>query len=245
MTILAMAAAVAAVWCWVPGSPRRRLRRVFASNQPSRAPFAALSISDPKVVRWISALAGVGIGFAIGSAWGWALAALIAVFGPRLLGRLESRGDRDRRELLQRQSADAADLLTACLASGAPVSTSVVAVGHALGEPIEQPLQLLTARLALGADPVQVWQLLGQEPGLGNLAQHVARSSESGAPLTDVLPGLADDLRRQARAHAETAARAAGVRAVAPLAACFLPAFLLVGVVPIVASLALPYLTGL
>jgi hypothetical protein len=32
------------------------------------------------------------------------------------------------------------------------------------------------------------------------------------------------------------------VRSVAPLAACFLPAFLLIGIVPVVASLALPFL---
>ena len=120
----------------------------------------------------------------------------------------------------------------------------MVAVANALGQPIARPLRLLTSRLALGADPVQVWQLLAHEPGLSTLAHHVARSLESGAPLLDVLPGLGVDLRRQARVQAETAARAAGVKAVAPLAVCFLPAFLLVGVVPIVASLALPYLAG-
>jgi hypothetical protein len=32
------------------------------------------------------------------------------------------------------------------------------------------------------------------------------------------------------------------VRSVAPLAACFLPAFFLIGIVPVVASLALPFL---
>jgi hypothetical protein len=36
----------------------------------------------------------------------------------------------------------------------------------------------------------------------------------------------------------QAAARAAGVRVVAPLALCFLPAYLVIGVVPIVASLA-------
>ena len=45
-------------------------------------------------------------------------------------------------------------------------------------------------------------------------------------------------MRRDRQRAVEVAAQAAGVRAVAPLAACFLPAFLLLGVVPVVASLA-------
>jgi pilus assembly protein TadC len=56
--------------------------------------------------------------------------------------------------------------------------------------------------------------------------------------LVDVLPVIAEELRRDARVRAEAAARSAGVRAVLPLVACFLPAFLLIGVVPVVASLA-------
>jgi hypothetical protein len=36
----------------------------------------------------------------------------------------------------------------------------------------------------------------------------------------------------------EVAARSAGVRSVAPLAACYLPAFILLGIVPVVASMA-------
>ena len=64
------------------------------------------------------------------------------------------------------------------------------------------------------------------------------RSAQSGAPLSTVLARIAQDMRRDRHAAVEVAARSAGVRAVAPLAACFLPAFLLVGVVPVVASLA-------
>jgi hypothetical protein len=53
---------------------------------------------------------------------------------------------------------------------------------------------------------------------------------------------VAEDQRDEARSRAEAAARAAGVRSVAPLVACFLPAFILIGIVPVVASLALPLL---
>jgi len=243
--VLAIVAAVGAVLCWLPPSSRRRTRALFSQPITTSERRRSLTLSDPRLIRWISISAAIMLGFTLGTWWGWVLAVGTALVAPRLLGGLETAHTRERRQQLQKQSADAADLLTACLASGAPVSVSVAAVSEALGQPIAGPLNLLIARLDLGADPVHVWRLLAQEPGLANLSHHVARSLDSGAPLTDVLPGLADDLRRQARAHSETAARSAGVRAVAPLAVCFLPAFLLVGVVPIVASLALPYLSGL
>ncbi len=48
---------------------------------------------------------------------------------------------------------------------------------------------------------------------------------------------LADELERESAARAEDAARRVGVAAALPLGVCLLPAFLLLGVVPTVASL--------
>lgn len=243
MTLLALIAAVGAVLVWLPASSRRRARRVFASDA-ERIESPRAGLADPRVVRLVSALGGLGVAIGIGGIWGWGLGAAIAIGAPIALGRLESQRDRQRREALERQGADAADLLAACLASGAPVAPSAAAVGRALGDPIAEPLGSLVASLSLGADPVDAWRAVGAQPGMSGLSRAVARSLESGAPLTTTLPGIADDLRRSSRMQVEAAARAAGVRAVAPLAACFLPAFLLIGVVPIVASLAIPFLTG-
>jgi pilus assembly protein TadC len=242
LTLIAMLCTAGAVLMLWPPHQRRRTRRVFP--HPESPVRSRISMSSTRMLRLVGVLAGLGIGVAIGTWWGWVAGALIAVFAPRLLGRLESRAERDRRETLEKQSAEVADLLAACLSSGAPVSTSASAVADALGEPVATSLRGLAASVNLGADPVTAWRAMGDQPGLGPLCHQVARSLESGAPLADALPGLADDLRRTARATAETAARAAGVRAVAPLAVCFLPAFLLVGVVPIVVSLALPFLTS-
>ncbi len=62
------------------------------------------------------------------------------------------------------------------------------------------------------------------------------RSTESGAPLADGLTRLAEDCRRERRTETQLRARKVGVKAAGPLAACFLPAFMLVGVVPTVAG---------
>lgn len=241
MTLIAMLCTIGAVLTLWPVNERRRAHRIFRA--PKVAQRQRLSMSSARMLRFVGVIAGLGIGVFLGTWWGWVAGAVIALVTPRLLGRLESRAERERREHLEKQSAEVADLLAACLASGAPVSSSAAAVAEALGEPIAEPLRGLAASVSLGADPVAAWQAMGDQPGLGPLCTQVARSLESGAPLADALPGLADDLRRTARATAETAARAAGVRAVAPLAVCFLPAFLLLGVVPIVVSLALPFFT--
>jgi hypothetical protein len=64
----------------------------------------------------------------------------------------------------------------------------------------------------------------------------MARSLDTGAPMADGLRLLASDLRRAHRAAVERKARGVGVRAAAPLGLCFLPAFVLVGIVPTVVS---------
>jgi hypothetical protein len=72
----------------------------------------------------------------------------------------------------------------------------------------------------------------------------VSRASATGAPLAAAMRELAADERERARWAATEQARVAGVRAVGPLAACFLPAFVLVGVVPVVAGVAGSLLRG-
>jgi len=52
------------------------------------------------------------------------------------------------------------------------------------------------------------------------------------------LQTLAGDTRAEARSRADAAVRRAGVWVLAPLGACFLPAFLCLGVVPLVLGIA-------
>jgi hypothetical protein len=68
----------------------------------------------------------------------------------------------------------------------------------------------------------------------------LSRAAEGGAPVAAAVSRLAADARADARARGEQAARRVGVLAVAPLGLCFLPAFVLLGVVPVIAGLAGP-----
>jgi len=100
----------------------------------------------------------------------------------------------------------------------------------------------VASSLACGAD------LLGSpdrgDDPLAGLLRAVDRATTTGAPLADTVRDVASDAREQARWQALERARRAGVQAVGPLAACFLPAFVLVGVVPVVAGIAQALLAG-
>lgn len=204
---------------------------------------SGVRIADPRVVRAVAAIAGVIIAFTWGGWFGIVLGLVTAVLAPIAVGRMESKADRHRRERLAAQAAMVADLLAACLLAGAPLSRATRAVADASGAPISEPLHRLVHAIDLGADPVIAWQSLDID-ALAPLGRAVARSASTGAALSPLLVGIADDLRRDERARGEAAARAAGVKAVGPLAACFLPAFVLLGVVPVVAGLAAPFLNG-
>jgi hypothetical protein len=55
--------------------------------------------------------------------------------------------------------------------------------------------------------------------------------------VVDTVARLAEHLAAEERAGVEDRARTVGIRAAVPLGLCLLPAFLLLGVVPTVASL--------
>ena len=89
-----------------------------------------------------------------------------------------------------------------------------------------------------------MWREVASDPVLAPLGRVLARADESGAPVADAVARLSDDLARDARADAEDRARSVGVRAALPLGLCLLPAFVLVGIVPVVAGLVGPLLSG-
>ena len=83
---------------------------------------------------------------------------------------------------------------------------------------------------------------VSSEVGLGVAAESILErdrwAARGGAGLESVLLGIAYEMRREHRSRVEVAARTAGVKAVIPLALCFLPGFFALGVIRIVASLA-------
>lgn len=235
--------------------PPRRLAAGAGDRAASSTDSAALSST---VVPWSSGAAAragpaspavlafgaaCGAWFLVGGWPGVPVGAGVGVVAWRVLSRREPAELRRRREALQRGIPLTVDLLAASLSSGSAPAGAMANLLDAVDPPLREELRTPVARLRLGAEPVVVWAEMARHPQLGHLGRCLLRATESGASVADALQRLSADLRQQARAEVEARARAVGVKASAPLGLCLLPAFVLLGIVPLVAGL-LPVLLG-
>ena len=110
-------------------------------------------------------LLGAGIAAVIGSLIGVALGVGAAALLHHLLGRLEPRASRDRRIAIARQLPEAADLLAATLASGAPPARACSAVATGIDEPLSSMLGRVSASLNFGASSTEAWADADPEGG--------------------------------------------------------------------------------
>lgn len=140
--------------------------------------------------------------------------------------------------------ASSLDVLAVCLAAGMAVSTAAAAVAPSAPPKLAAVLRRAADLLALGADPVVAWSVppeLPVGPGdaqLDALLRLARRSASSGAALAGSVAELADQCRDDATHAATAAAERAGVLIAGPLGLCFLPAFVCLGIVPVIAGLA-------
>jgi len=188
--------------------------------------------------RWLLALlAGLGAWLFFAGGAGLIGGPVVTVVVWVMVGRSESPVVRRERDAVRRELPHVVTLLAAALRAGvAPVAAARL-VCRALPGPATTRLDRTVARLELGADPAEVWSQLAQEPGLAPLGRALSRSHATGASVVTAVERLSDQLAREARGDVEDRARAVGVKAAVPLGLCLLPAFLLIGIVPLVAGL--------
>jgi Flp pilus assembly protein TadB len=186
-----------------------------------------------RALPWLAvALAVVATSQLVGGLVGLLAGLVVGVIAHRWISGAESSRGRRKRAEIERDLPFAVDLLVACVAAGRSPVAGVAAVAEADPGALGDRLREVSGRLALGADHERVWRDLAADPVLAPLGHSLARSTRTGSSVTTALTRCADDVRRQHRARSDTVARGVGVRAAAPLGACFLPAFLLIGVVP-------------
>ena len=82
------------------------------------------------------------------------------------------------------------------------------------------------------------WQTGETDHSCAALPQLAKRSASSGTALADGAAQLAEHERQRVLQRAAAAAERAGVLIAGPLGLCFLPAFVCLGIVPVVAGLA-------
>lgn len=249
---LVLAALAAVTWPDLarrPPGPERRSRLQLSCRV--RALLPALLVG-PAIAVLVPGSWWIGIPIAAAAAW-WSV---------RRGGRPSAaQAQRHRRALAVRL-----DLVAACLRSGLPVATALAAVsaattpdadtdtdtgdraiadGRAVADggprsgtrPAVRVLEEVAALLAVGADAPAAWDIAAGHPDLASVAAAARRSAVGGSALAAAFCEQAAELRHRSVAEDAAAAGRAGVLMTAPLGACFLPAFLCLGLAPAVVGL--------
>lgn len=230
---------------------RRRARLLFGPSpqplrlrRPSRRCHLALPGTRHGPARDVAVGLAVGAGLAVtvGGLPGMLLGCAGAHGAWRWLRRRAGAAGRKAAAVRVRAAASRlpllAELLAACLAAGSGPARAAEAVGRSVGGPLGDGLVRAAVELRLGDEPEAVWARFGAQPGCAELARCMERSAAGGVPaIRDVSRVARESRARRARAAAATARRAA-VLVTGPLGLCFLPAFLAVGVAPVVIGLA-------
>jgi pilus assembly protein TadC len=136
--------------------------------------------------------------------------------------------------------ASSLDVFAACLSSGMTVAGAAMATAPFAPRSLADVLGRAADLLALGADPATAWPSTtatgdAHVEGLCRLAR---RSASSGTALAQAVSELADQSRLDAADSARAAAERASVLIAGPLGVCYLPAFVCLGIIPVVVGLA-------
>jgi len=232
----ALAAVAAAITSYLVIPAQPDLRRLSPQPRRTRA-------RPPRLHRLAAGIAAAGLLLAFGLPWGVPLAGAALYVVPKALARLEPAATRQRAAQIAGDLPLAVDLLAACLRVGRPPQQALATVATAIRGPLAELFTEVAHHLALGADPMDAWSHLRSEPACAPFARAIDRSLRSGAPLSKTLEHLADDTRQAHHHAADQRARAIESRTALPLGLCFLPAFVLLSIVPTIADALIPYLS--
>jgi hypothetical protein len=130
------------------------------------------------------------------------------------------------------------ELVAVGLEAGLPVAVAVSAAAGTLAGATGAALRRVGGLLELGADPAGAWRTAEHRPALAAFARAAGRSAGTGAALADVARAEAERLRAGLTDAAQERAQRAAVLITGPLGLCFLPAFLALGIAPVVVGLA-------
>lgn len=228
---IAAAAVLLAAALVVAGPPAGRLRLRSLSVPPpvAQAPVAALRPG------WVAVgAAGLGaLAFAVSGAVAGVVVAALAVAAGVVTMRRSATGPADAAELAGRW-----ELLAVCLEAGLPVASALSATAAPLTGSTGTVLRRVTGLLELGADPDDAWRVAADTPALATFARAAGRSAGTGSALAQVARVEGARIRAELIDTAQERAQRAAVLITGPLGLCFLPAFLVLGIAPVVVGLA-------
>jgi pilus assembly protein TadC len=137
-----------------------------------------------------------------------------------------------------RDTAMMLELIGAMLDAGSGIGRALELVSDSASPEYHQSLRPVVSALAIGADWETAWRSSeARSPELLVLRQALGFAALTGAPSSAILYAQAARLRRERFRAAEKRAAALGVRLVVPLGLCSLPAFICLGVVPVLLAM--------
>jgi len=149
----------------------------------------------------------------------------------------------NRQKNIQRAFPDALDMLVICSEAGLSLDAAIqrVTVELRFSQPIlSEELSLVVAEIQAGVDRKSAMKGLAERTGVKDvrgLMSTLTQCMMFGTSVTEALRVYAEDLRdRRLQAAEETAAKI-GAKMIFPLAACLMPAFMLIVMAPVFLSL--------
>ena len=137
-----------------------------------------------------------------------------------------------------RDTAMMLELIGAMLDAGAGLGRSLELIAALVPPELGRQLRPVASALAIGADWDTAWRSSGaQASQVLALRDALTFAALTGAPSAALLHAQAARLRRERNRAAEQRAAALGVQLVVPLGLCSLPAFVCLGVVPVLLGL--------
>jgi hypothetical protein len=214
-----------------PGSARlRALHRSPPATQPPPPPLRA---------------AWVAVGAAATGALGWTAAGpapgLVLAAGTAAAGVVALRRTSASPEPAPEPPADIAAAwksLAVCLEAGLPMATAVTAAAESLEGAVGARLRRVSGLLELGADPAAAWRTAEDLPLVASFARAAGRSAATGSAVAAAARAEGVRMHAELTDSAQARAQRAGVLITGPLGLCFLPAFLVLGIAPVVTGLA-------
>jgi tight adherence protein C len=223
-----------------PGPPSRRVAGDSAAGLPGRQAAGAGAIGLlGRLGAGIGVVLLLGVAVLMGSP-ALAVVAVLAAAAWPITARVVRRRAVAWRLAVRSQAAPAVlDLLGAALRAGLNPHQAVLRVAERAPDALRADLSLAAAVLRLGGSPAAALREAADRSGLDELraaAAALETAERWGAPPAEALAARAEALRTRIRLHAEAEAGRAAVRLAFPLVLCFLPAFVLLTVVPTVAG---------
>ncbi|WP_028265376.1 type II secretion system F family protein [Arthrobacter sp. MA-N2] len=130
------------------------------------------------------------------------------------------------------------ELVAVMLDSGAGIARSLELISSCAAPQLSRSLGAVVAALDIGTDWETAWRSAGQQCSEARrLKDALAFAALTGAPSSAILYAQAARMRREQFRTAEKRAAALGVKLVIPLGLCSLPAFICLGVVPVLLAM--------